>query len=59
MGVDLLGHGDASFSWPAWYHLLEIAKEFGWQPAGTEAFHVFCRTVEWHLLFQRLSGGNG
>lgn len=36
MGVDLIGHGCASFNWGAWRHLLGIAKEFGWRPEGTE-----------------------
>ncbi len=40
-GSNLTGYGFASFSWPAWGHLLDIAMEFGWQPEGTEpsAYH--------------------
>jgi hypothetical protein len=37
MGVDLFGRNGPSFQWAAWRHLLTIAKEFGWQPTGTEA----------------------
>ena len=36
MGIDLIGHGSASFNWRAWRHLLDVAREFGWRPEGTE-----------------------
>lgn len=35
MGVDLMGHGGASFNWASWRSLLDIAVAFGWQPAKT------------------------
>ena len=37
MGVNLIGHGDASFNWQAWRYCLDIAVAFGWRPAGTIA----------------------
>ena len=37
MGVDLIGHGGASFQWNDWHQLLRIAIAFGWHPAGTIA----------------------
>jgi len=37
MGVDLIGHGGASFNWDCWRKCLDIAIAFGWQPAGTIA----------------------
>ena len=37
MSVDLLGHGDACFSFATWHGCLELALAFGWQPAGTIA----------------------
>jgi hypothetical protein len=37
MGVDLVGSGNAaSFNWHGWRRLLDVAKEFGWQPEGTQ-----------------------
>jgi hypothetical protein len=35
MGVDLFGHGGASFNWHGWRYLLDVAMAFGWEPAGT------------------------
>lgn len=35
MSVDLIGHGDACFSFGTWHGCLELALAFGWQPAGT------------------------
>src|SRR5262249_56636280 len=37
MGVDLIGHGGASFNWDSWGKCFDIAIAFGWQPAGTIA----------------------
>ena len=37
MGIDLIGHGGASFQWNDWHQLLRVAIAFGWQPAGTIA----------------------
>jgi hypothetical protein len=37
MGVNLIGHGGASFNWASWRKCLDIAIAFGWQPAGTIA----------------------
>jgi hypothetical protein len=37
MGVDLIGHGGASFNGETWRRCLDIAIAFGWQPAGTIA----------------------
>jgi hypothetical protein len=37
MGVDLIGHGGASFNWHTWRQCLDIAIAFGWQPADTIA----------------------
>ena len=37
MGVDLIGHGGASFNGTVWRKCFEIAIAFGWQPAGTVA----------------------
>src|SRR5919112_6036717 len=37
MGVDIGGAGgDRWFSWTAWENLLDLAHEYGWEPAGTE-----------------------
>ena len=35
MGVDLVGHGGASFNWSAWRSSLQVAEAFGWHAAGT------------------------
>ena len=37
MGVDLIGHGGASFNWHRWRACLDVAVAFGWEPAGTVA----------------------
>jgi hypothetical protein len=38
MGVDLIGRGGSwSCNWGAWYHLMEVAHKFGWNPQGTIA----------------------
>jgi hypothetical protein len=37
MGVDLYGHGGASFTWAGWEDCLAVAQAFGWKPAGTAA----------------------
>jgi hypothetical protein len=37
MGVDLNGCNETvHLNWACWRHLLKMAHEFGWQPAGTE-----------------------
>jgi hypothetical protein len=42
MGVDLISdHGEISFNWAYWGRCLEIAKTFGWSPAGTIAAEEF------------------
>jgi hypothetical protein len=50
MGVDLIGHGGASFTWDAWRSCLEIAIAFGWEPAGTIAPPDY--PSEWNAVFQ-------
>jgi hypothetical protein len=37
MGMDLIGHGGAGFSWHIWRGCLGVAFAFGWEPAGTRA----------------------
>jgi hypothetical protein len=37
VGIDLIGHGGAHFGWDTWRSCLELAKTFGWRPAGTIA----------------------
>ena len=37
MGVDLMGHGGASFTWDAWRSCFNIALAFGWEPGKTLA----------------------
>jgi hypothetical protein len=34
MGIDLIGHGGFMINWHGWKHCLDLAREFGWQPAG-------------------------
>jgi hypothetical protein len=37
MGVDLSGAGGCEWlSWTVWGNLLNLAREYGWEPAGTE-----------------------
>ncbi len=41
MGIDLIGHGGACFRSYGWHACLDLALAFGWQPAGTVAWHEY------------------
>ena len=47
MGVDFVGHGELSLTWPQWRGCFALARAFGWAPAGTLAPHDYRRPELW------------
>ena len=48
MGIDVSGHGrSASFHSLDWPCLIDLAKEFGWQPEGTQPPHYWKEPTAW------------